>query len=93
MCRFMKFCGDAYMKLRLHSREIITLFLLMVTAGITEMQSVDDLDYLRKTLAVDRSDDEAEEYFLKKFSEAYEGAWNTKLDWLFHWAKANTKRK
>lgn len=87
----MNLCVSAYQTLRLHSREIITLFLLMVTAGIAEMQSVDDLAYLRKTLAVDLSDAEAEEYFKKKFYEAYEGEWNTKLDWLFHWA--NSKRK
>ena len=40
-----------------------------------------------KTLAVEKSEQEALEYFQQQLNEAYGGAWTTKLDWFFHWVK------
>lgn len=50
-------------------------------------QSVDDIGYLRKTLAVEKTEKEAIEYFQNQLFEAYGGAWTTKLDWFFHSVK------
>lgn len=51
------------------------------------LQSVDDIGYLRKTLAVEKTEEEALQYFQNQFFEAYGGAWTTKLDWFFHSVK------
>ena len=59
----------------------------MQSCGIPELQSVDDVEYLRKTLQVEKSETEALEYFQKQFYEAYGGSWTTKLDWLAHYLK------
>lgn len=50
-------------------------------------QTPEDVTYLRKTLAVEVSEEKALEYFQNQFSEAYGGAWTTKLDWFFHSVK------
>ena len=49
-----------------------------------ELQSINDVSYLRQTLAVEKDDQEALEYFQNVFNDAYKGAWTTKLDWFFH---------
>lgn len=50
-------------------------------------QSQDEVAYLRKTLAVEATEEEALQYFQNQFSEAYDGAWTTKIDWFFHYVK------
>ena len=85
--RFNELTGQAYLFLRKHANLFITLFLIMQSCGIPELQSVDDVEYLRKTLQVEKSEREALEYFQKQFYEAYGGSWTTKLDWLAHYLK------
>lgn len=86
--QFMELCGKAYLCLHKHANVFITLFTMMLSCGIPELQSFDDIGYLRKTLMVDcKSEKEALIYFQSQFSEAYGGAWTTKLDWFFHWIK------
>lgn len=80
-------CGRAYLALRKHSNLLITLFTMMLPAGITELQSIDNIGYLRQTLAVEKSEEDALKYFQTIFYDAYEGAWTTKLDWLLHSVK------
>ena len=60
---------------------------MMLPAGIAELQSIDNIGYLRRTLAVEKSDKEALKYFQTVFYDAYEGAWTTKVDWFFHSAR------
>nr|UCK81539.1 phosphatidylinositol 4,5-bisphosphate 3-kinase catalytic subunit alpha isoform [Arenicola marina] len=85
--KFMELCGKAYLSLRKHAHVFITLFTMMLSCGIPELQSLDDLGYLRKTLAVERTEQDALAYFQSQFNEAYDGAWTTKFDWFFHWVK------
>ena len=80
-------CGEAYLALRQHANLLITLFTMMLPAGIAELQSIDNIGYLRQTLAVEKSKEEALEYFKAVFYDAYEGAYTTKLDWFCHSAK------
>jgi len=84
---FQETCGKAYMALRKHANLLITLFTMMLPTGITELQSINDVGYLRKTLAVEKTDKEALAYFQNMFSDAYGGGWTTKLDWFFHGVK------
>ncbi|KAG1683794.1 Phosphatidylinositol 4,5-bisphosphate 3-kinase catalytic subunit alpha isoform [Nymphon striatum] len=85
--KFQELCGKAYLILRKHCNLLITLFTMMLATGIPELQSMDDIGYLRKTLQVEKSAEEALQYFQNQFYEAYGGAWTTKLDWFFHRVK------
>ena len=49
-------CGQAYLCLRKHSSLLCTLFSMMLNSGIPELQSHQDIEYLRKTLGVDVND-------------------------------------
>jgi phosphatidylinositol-4,5-bisphosphate 3-kinase len=85
---FMELCGKAYLSLRKHANIFITLLTMMLSCGIPELQSLDDIGYIRSTLCVDmRLEQDALDYFQRQFSDAYGGAWTTKLDWFFHWLK------
>lgn len=57
---------------------------MMLYTGIPELQSIEDIEHLRKTLQVDKDELEAITYFNEKFKEANGGNWSTKLDWFFH---------
>ncbi|XP_013391443.1 phosphatidylinositol 4,5-bisphosphate 3-kinase catalytic subunit alpha isoform-like [Lingula anatina] len=85
--KFTELCGKAYIILRKHAQLFITLFSMMLSCGIPELQSPDDIGYLRKTLAVEKSEEEAIEYFQQNLNEAHGGAWTTKMDWFFHYLK------
>ncbi|XP_045108091.1 phosphatidylinositol 4,5-bisphosphate 3-kinase catalytic subunit alpha isoform-like isoform X2 [Portunus trituberculatus] len=82
--KFQQLCGKAYLALRHHYRLLAVLFRHLLNTGMPEVQSVADVAYLRKTLAVGVSEEEALRYFQNRFHEAYDGAWTTKLDWFFH---------
>ncbi|XP_064642424.1 phosphatidylinositol 4,5-bisphosphate 3-kinase catalytic subunit alpha isoform-like isoform X2 [Lineus longissimus] len=84
---FTELCGKAYLILHKHANIFLTLFSMMLSCGIPELQSLDDIGYLRKTLAVEKTEEEALKYFHHQFHDAYGGAWTTKMDWFFHWVK------
>uniref|UniRef100_A0A0V0JBT1 Phosphatidylinositol 4,5-bisphosphate 3-kinase catalytic subunit alpha isoform n=1 Tax=Schistocephalus solidus TaxID=70667 RepID=A0A0V0JBT1_SCHSO len=85
---FIKLCGNAYLVLRRHAHLILTLFAMMLPSGLPELTCVTDLEYVRKTLAVEMTEEEALRYFNEKFDEAYNGAWTTKIDWFAHWMRS-----
>lgn len=59
----------------------------MLGSGMPELQSFDDIAYIRKTLALDKTEQEALEYFMKQMNDAHHGGWTTKMDWIFHTIK------
>ncbi|KAK3592456.1 hypothetical protein CHS0354_001576 [Potamilus streckersoni] len=85
--KFQEMCCQAYIILRKHADLIINLLTMMLSCGIPELQSLDDISYVRKTLAVEKTEKEAVEYFLGEFRNAYGDSWTTKMDWLFHAVK------
>ena len=85
--RFQQLCLRAYMTLRKQADLIINLFTMMLSCGIPELQSLDDIGYIRKTLAVEKTEEEAFEYFSEQFAAAYKGQWTTKFDWFWHTVK------
>ncbi|KAK6177652.1 hypothetical protein SNE40_015711 [Patella caerulea] len=82
--KFQELCVSAYIILRKHSHLIITLFTLMLSCGIPELQSLDDIGYVRKTLAVEKDEEAAIKYFITQFRNAYGVSWTTKFDWMCH---------
>src|SRR5690606_17453975 len=85
--RFQRLCYDAYLALHDNAHLLISLFIMMLGTGIPELQTIDDVQYLRQTLQVDKSREEALQYFETQLDEAHGGAWSTKLDWFFHSVK------
>lgn len=81
---FRSLCDEAYVSLRRHSNLLITLFTMMLRTGIPELRTLDDISYLKTSLQVGVSEQEAREFFHTQFFEAYYGAWATKVDWFFH---------
>ncbi|KAJ1080049.1 hypothetical protein NDU88_000271 [Pleurodeles waltl] len=82
--RFQEMCYKAYLAIRQHANLFINLFSMMLGSGMPELQSFDDIAYLRKTLALDKTEQEALEYFTKQMNDAHHGGWTTKMDWIFH---------
>jgi phosphatidylinositol-4,5-bisphosphate 3-kinase len=56
----------------------------MLPSGMPELQSIDEIMYLRNKLALDLSSDKALEYFRSQFNEAIKLGFTTKVDWIFH---------
>ncbi|KAI3375935.1 hypothetical protein L3Q82_016346, partial [Scortum barcoo] len=54
--RFQEMCYKAYLAIRQHASLFINLFSLLLGCGMPELQSFDDIAYLRKTLALGKTD-------------------------------------
>ncbi|GFY47911.1 phosphatidylinositol 4,5-bisphosphate 3-kinase catalytic subunit beta isoform [Trichonephila inaurata madagascariensis] len=88
--RFQQCCEQAFMTLRRRGPLVISLFAMMLSTGIPELNSEKDLDYLRETLVLDMSEQEALKHFRNKFDEALKNSWKTSINWMAHnWAKDN----
>ena len=85
--RFQRLCYEAYLALHDNAQLLISMFMMMLGTGIPELQTLEDVQYLRQTLQVDKSREEALQYFESQLDEAHGGAWSTKLDWFFHSVK------
>ena len=56
----------------------------MLSSGLPELQSINDLLFLKEKLAVDKSDANALKYFREQFSQSHTNSFKTKVDWFFH---------
>ncbi|XP_062889212.1 phosphatidylinositol 4,5-bisphosphate 3-kinase catalytic subunit delta isoform [Mobula hypostoma] len=82
--RFRKHCEQAYMILRKHCPLFINLFVLMQAAGLPELSCAKDIQYLKDSLALGKTEDEALRHFKMKFDEALRESWKTKVNWMAH---------
>ncbi|KAJ6669307.1 hypothetical protein lerEdw1_008116 [Lerista edwardsae] len=82
--RFRQCCEEAYLILRRHGNLFITLFALLLTAGLPELTSVKDIQYLKDSLALGKNDEDALKQFKQKFDEALRESWTTKVNWMAH---------
>lgn len=82
--RFQQYCEDAFLIIRRKGPLFISLFAMMLSTGIPEISSVDDLNYLRETLVLDKSEEQAREHFRAKFTEALKNSWKTSFNWFAH---------
>ena len=81
---FKQYCENAYLLVRQKGPLIINLFALMLSSGIPEVSTTSDLNYLRETLVLESSADEALLFFRSKFNEALKQSWKTSLNWMAH---------
>nr|CAH65240.1 hypothetical protein RCJMB04_11a21 [Gallus gallus] len=82
--RFRGYCEKAYMILRRHGPLFLHLFALMKAAGLPELTCSKDIQYLKDSLALGKTDEEALKHFRLKFNEALRESWKTKVNWLAH---------
>ncbi|XP_026329158.1 phosphatidylinositol 4,5-bisphosphate 3-kinase catalytic subunit delta isoform [Hyposmocoma kahamanoa] len=81
---FREHCETAFRILRKHGHLILSLFSMMISTGLQELRSEEDLQYLRETLVLDLSEDRAMEHFRLKFEEAVKNSWTTTVNWTIH---------
>lgn len=82
--RFQSYCEEAFIIIRRRGSFFISLFAMMLSTGIPEISSVNDLQYLRETLVLDKSEEEARGHFNTKFMEALKNSWKTSFNWCAH---------
>ena len=72
--RFQEFeslACDAYKILRRHANLLITMFTLMVSSGMPELMTDDDISWLRDKLMLDHAEDAAADDFKRQIEAAY----------------------
>lgn len=88
---FQQYCEKAFLILRKHGGLILSLFAMMISTGLPELTSEKDLNYLRDTLVLSKSEEEALEHFRSKFDEALRNSWKTSMNWATHNLSKNNK--
>ncbi|EDV91090.1 phosphatidylinositol 4,5-bisphosphate 3-kinase catalytic subunit delta isoform [Drosophila grimshawi] len=91
-CYFQLLCERAFLILRKHGCLILSLFSMMISTGLPELSSEKDLNYLRETLVLDYTEENARKHFQAKFSEALANSWKTSLNWASHNFSKNNKQ-
>nr|XP_057941491.1 phosphatidylinositol 4,5-bisphosphate 3-kinase catalytic subunit delta isoform [Doryrhamphus excisus] len=82
--RFREYCERAYKILCRNGTLFVNLFAMMKAAGLPELTSFKDIQYLKDSLALGKSEEEALKNFKVKFSEALRESWKTKVNWMMH---------
>jgi phosphatidylinositol-4,5-bisphosphate 3-kinase len=66
--QFVSLCCQAYNILRKHASKIIVLLAMMLSTGIPELRSPNDIDYVRNTLCLDLEEEDAAASFCRELS-------------------------
>lgn len=82
---FRNLCERAFLAIRRRADLIISLLTLMISTGLPELNSEQDLNIVRTTLHLDQtSESEALEMFRKDFKESLRNQWTISLNWWVH---------
>ena len=82
--RFQDYCVKAYLILRRNASMFINLFAMMLSTGIPELRSSDDIIYLRDALCLDLNEADAGQAFRDLIFESLRLGWSTQLNWWIH---------
>ena len=82
--RFKRLCEDAFLKLRDRGDLFINLFTMMLSCGIPELRTIDDISYIRDALCLGETKEVALDAFRRKLQEAIKNSWSVSLNWYFH---------
>ena len=82
--RFRNMCERAYLTLRKHGSLLISLLAMMISTGLPELSSEQDLNIIRSTLNLDQSEGEALDSFRRDFDESLRNDWKITANWWFH---------
>ena len=84
---FQDICCTAYFQLRRHSDLFISLFGLMLSTGIPELQSPEDISYLRTSFSLESSDlKDIDDKLRKKIDAALHTTSQKLNDFIHMWA-------
>jgi len=67
---FLKWCSEAYNVLRQRSRLLMSLFVLMVSAGMPELMREMDIEYFQKQLNLEYDQKHAQEHINKQVNSS-----------------------
>ena len=81
---FRNHCERDYLSLCRNGSLLISLLAMMISTGSPELSYEQDLNIVRSTLNLDRSEEEALDNFKREFDESLRNAWKISLDWWFH---------
>ena len=82
---FRDLCEKAYLTIRRRADLIISLLSLMISTGLPELNSEQDLNIVRTTLRLDKATEhEALELFRKDFNESLRNSWTISVNWWVH---------
>jgi phosphatidylinositol-4,5-bisphosphate 3-kinase len=82
--KFVNICVQAFLILRKHANMFINLFAMMLSTGIPELKSLEDIYYLRDALCLGMSEEAAAEEFENLIFESLRLGWSTQLNWWLH---------
>lgn len=85
--RWLKFkeeCKKAYLIVRSKANLLINLLNMMLSSGIPELQSHDDVAYLRNTLCLEMTDEGASDAFDAEIDQALKDSWSVRVNWAAH---------
>ncbi|KAI3637772.1 hypothetical protein MIR68_004421 [Amoeboaphelidium protococcarum] len=82
--QFVDICVKAYLIIRRNANLFINLFAMMLSTGIPELKSAEDISYLRDALCLDQSEEDAAKSFRNLIFESIRMGWSTQLNWWIH---------
>jgi phosphatidylinositol kinase/protein kinase (PI-3 family) len=80
---FVALCCSAYNILRRNNRLLVSLFVMMLHAGLPQLQKAEDIEHLKTALAVDMTDAEADIHFRKLIMQSLKSR-TTKMNFAIH---------
>ena len=81
---FQDLCVKAFKVLRDNVDMVCNMLYAMKNAGMPELKSLSDVNYVRETLFFGDSSEEAEKKFIQKINESIKSSWTTNVNWAFH---------
>ena len=84
MTAFRNLCERAYLILRLKASLFINLLSMMLSTGIPELRSIEDIAYMREALCLDSTESVARNFFRSKFGEAIGNSITVSINWYLH---------
>jgi len=81
---FKEHCKKAYLIVRRRANLLINLLNMMLSTGIPELQSHDDVAYLRNTLCLEIEEEKAGEEFMREIEQALKDSWSVRINWATH---------
>ena len=84
MTAFRNLCERAYLILRQRASLFINLLSMMLSTGIPELRSIEDIAYMREALCLDNNESVARNFFRSKFGEAIGNSITVSINWYLH---------
>ena len=79
--RFQRICEQAYMIIRSQGALLIRLFMMMLSAGITQLTNDRDVEYLKETLDLYMTVENVKKKFVDIFKEAETKSYKFTVNW------------